>query len=182
MKLQTQADQGPYKAASLDIDHIYRTYNGELRRLARLKLGGDQATADDVIQDAFIRLSKSKNRYRTEDARFILYRIVRNLLVDKMRAKKVREKNHENIRLNYVTITDITPERTALGREALRIIEQAILSLPEKTQGIYVLSRMEGWSYKEIADHCGISISSVEKQMSKALSKIAEAVAAHQGE
>jgi RNA polymerase sigma-70 factor (ECF subfamily) len=49
-------------------------------------------------------------------------------------------------------------------------LQKAIASLPEKCRTIYLMSRMDGKTYTEIAENLGVSIKAVEKQISKALS------------
>jgi RNA polymerase sigma-70 factor (ECF subfamily) len=53
-------------------------------------------------------------------------------------------------------------------------IQQAINELPEKCREIFMLNRYEGLRYSEVADHLGISVKTVEAQMSKALKSLKE--------
>ena len=59
------------------------------------------------------------------------------------------------------------------ARERLRIVEQAIDELPPRTREVFVLHRIEGMKYSEIARALDISVSAVEKNMARALAHLA---------
>ncbi|HUD92897.1 RNA polymerase sigma factor [Sphingobium sp.] len=159
-----------------DIEQAFRAHSTELYRLARSNLAGDSVAADDVIQDAFVRLIRSAFRYPVGDIRPILYRIVRNLLKDRAKAARVRRQAEPHLRLVAPDACELTPERIIMGRDKLTRVEQAILALPPKCRQVYVLARMEHMSNADIAQHCGTSISNVEKHMTKALGRLSQAL------
>ncbi len=64
---------------------------------------------------------------------------------------------------------EIDPERVLSGKEELNAATSALLSLPERTRTVFVLRRLEGWRFGEIARHLGISVSAAEKHMVKAI-------------
>jgi RNA polymerase sigma-70 factor (ECF subfamily) len=64
---------------------------------------------------------------------------------------------------------EIDPERVLCGKEELRAATTALLSLPERTRTVFILRRLEGYRYRDIAAHLGISVSAVEKHMVRAI-------------
>ena len=78
--------------------------------------------------------------------------------------------NFENM-LPISTPGDITSS-SLLSEELEMKIEQAINSLPEKSQVIFRLSRFEGLKYSEIAERLNLSVKTVETQISRALTKL----------
>jgi RNA polymerase sigma-70 factor (ECF subfamily) len=68
---------------------------------------------------------------------------------------------------------EIDAERVLSGMEELDAAAAALLSLPERTRTIFLLRRLEGYSYRDIAGHLGISVSAVEKHLVKAIRHLA---------
>ncbi|MFN7197391.1 MAG: sigma-70 family RNA polymerase sigma factor [Hylemonella sp.] len=61
---------------------------------------------------------------------------------------------------------------TLIGHETQQKIDSAILRLPPQCRTVFQLSRLEGLKYQEIANHMGISIKTVETQMTRALKQL----------
>ena len=72
--------------------------------------------------------------------------------------------------------TNIPVIQTLMADDLQVEIDQAIDSLPEKCRLVFVLSRFEDMTYQEIADQLGISIKTVENQISKALKSLRSAL------
>ena len=64
------------------------------------------------------------------------------------------------------------PEEITAGRERLDCLRAAIQELPERTRQIFVLHRLEELTYDQVADRLGISESSVQKHLAKALQHV----------
>ena len=71
----------------------------------------------------------------------------------------------------------VTPEDEAAARQDFMILEDALRQLPAKTREIFLMSRVQGHSYGEIANRVGISQSAVEKHMLRALRHCREKLA-----
>lgn len=94
-----------------------------------------------------------------------LYTAVRNRCLNYLRDKK------KNVTLENVPEHEFTEENTSMETEELeKEIELGIALLPDKCRMVFELNRIEGLKYAQIADKMGISIKTVEAQMSKALS------------
>ena len=71
-------------------------------------------------------------------------------------------------RLKITTLEACDPEEL-FSSEAQRLIDETLESLPEKTRTIFIMSRYENKTHKEIAEHLGLSTKSIEFHISKAL-------------
>lgn len=127
--------------------------------------------AQEVAQESFVRLM----RYRDEapDAWLaLLYRIATNVVTDRARwAVSHRAGDHVDVDSHADILASPGPDLAqALDTSrALEDVQRALLRLPARCRDIYLLNRIEGMSYTEIATHCGISVKAVEKHISKAL-------------
>jgi RNA polymerase sigma factor (sigma-70 family) len=140
----------------------------ERRRLVRLigRIVGCQATAEDLAQDTFVRLW---GRMVTSNDRSLLFRTAQNLAIDHIRAQRVRSRYVETILPAQATTVTPAPDSALAAREELGILLQALRTLPQRTQRIFLLNRLDGLSYPEIATALGVSVSTVEKEMIRAL-------------
>ncbi len=152
------------------------TYNGffhahikPLRNYIYYKYGDDQ-TANDVAQDAFITLWKNCSKVTLETAKAYLYKVANNL--------SMSLKRHEQVKLKYtnqtvkIDQTDESPEFLMLENEFMDQLNSAISTLPDKQREVFLMNRIEKLTYKEIAEINGVSQKAIEKLMHKALLKL----------
>ena len=129
---------------------------------------GCRARAEDVVQDAFLRYSAREDDVPPDkimDTRkpivrpvSYLYRIVRNLALDGMRRSAASGCNTDNTALERLSAPTATPEQTALDRDRLRVLADALMELPERTRIAFDMHRIEGLSLQEVAEHLGVSV------------------------
>jgi RNA polymerase sigma-70 factor, ECF subfamily len=138
---------------------IIRQHQETATRTAIRLLGGDRNTADDVVQEAFLRLWRTAAGYEARgQLRAYLLRIVCNLCADFQRKKPPTSSWERCIETpdNQPT-TDETLHRRLLA-EAVR---NAVACLPESQRAVFILSEYEGLSYREIAEILGVPIGTV---------------------
>lgn len=75
------------------------------------------------------------------------------------------------MRTRIATLEACNPEEL-FSKEARRIVDETLAQMPERTREIFVRSRFRGQSYKEIADEMGITVKSVEFEVSKAMKRL----------
>jgi RNA polymerase sigma-70 factor (ECF subfamily) len=144
------------------------TYRLALRRYfsKRVPLG----EVDDLVQEVFIRMQTHGDGPPIEHLDRYLFTVAASVLSDQARRRAVRrESAHETLQEIHYPTEDVTPERVLLGREALEMVVAAIADLPARTRDVFVLHRFEEMSCTSIAEQLGISISTVEKHIMKAL-------------
>ena len=125
------------------------------------KILDDRAHAEDVVQEAYLRLdAAAATRLLGEPLRY-LYRIVRNLALDTRRG--LQRDRKRLVPDDGTTVADIredrpSPEATAVARDELRVMSEAMAELPERTRIAIELHRFGECTFKEIAAHLGISV------------------------
>lgn len=127
---------------------------------------GDGQLAEDVVQDAFIKLWKNCSKVQFDKARSFLFTVARNLFLNTVAHKKI-VLQHEASPVK--SITNETPEFIMEEQEFMDKLKRTIADLPEKQREVFLLSRIDKKKYSEIAEIVGISIKAVEKRMSLAL-------------
>jgi len=127
-----------------------------------------QDDADDVAQEAFVRLYRSRQRYRP-DAKFstFLYRIVVNLCIELSRKQK-RRPSVDAEEADPSGPRSGEPERVVLQRDLVGRVKNALQRLPDKQRTAVVLCRYEGRSYREIAEVLGCTEKAVEAMLYRA--------------
>jgi RNA polymerase sigma factor (sigma-70 family) len=131
--------------------------------------------AEDLAQEVFVRILSRGDVAAIADLRAYLFEVALTVLIDSARRDKVRHRaTHQRFDPEGHGAEDFASDRIHLGREALGRATSALLELPERTRIIFVLRRLEGMKYSEIAHKLGISVSAVEKQMLRAISYLTE--------
>jgi RNA polymerase sigma-70 factor (ECF subfamily) len=150
-----------------DLDALYRTQAPRLFRFFSRKAGGDDAT--DLVNEAFVRLLGIERRLAgaVERPAAYLSRIAANLLKD--RARIARRANAGHVPFDETVHGGADTEFLHDGRETLRRLNDAVARLRPRTREIFLLHRVEGLTYAQIADEVGMSVKGVKKQMAKAL-------------
>jgi len=123
--------------------------------------------AFDIVQEAFIKIWENCNKFDLLKAKSYLFSIAGNLFLNIKKHEKV-VRNYENNSTNLYIDTE-TPEDTLRQKEFKHKLEKAIGNLTDTSREVFLLNRIEGKKYKEIAKLLDISVKAVEKRMSKAL-------------
>jgi RNA polymerase sigma-70 factor (ECF subfamily) len=146
-------------------------------RLWLRKWIGRVQDVDDVIQEAYCRLSELDSVMHISSGRAYLFQTTRNIVLEQARRSKiVRIDNVTD--LGELSIVDETPplDRVVGGARELQRVQQLIEQLPLKCRRVFVLRRVHGVSQRDIAKDLGISESAVEKQATRGLKAILRAM------
>jgi RNA polymerase sigma factor (sigma-70 family) len=137
-----------------------------LRRFVRAKVENRQ-DAEDVIQEAYLRVLRYSAEHVVENQERLLFSAARNLAVDSRRRRKAREKTAAESAV--VAATDWpSADEVVDAKQRLDHVEAAIASLPARCREVFLMHRIDGLSYSRIAVHSGISVSAVEKHIARA--------------
>lgn len=161
-ELITQARSGDRRAFETLINRYYET----MFRMA-FKWCGNRTQAEDITQDACIKLARSLESYRG-DAAFTswLYRLVINCGRDWMRAQN-RHPDNPNA-MEFVSLRDKKDE-TVYARQVM----SEVYALPEGEREALLLVHSEGFSHKEAADILGCKESTISWRIHEARKKLA---------
>lgn len=139
---------------------LYRLYGGELYGFT-LKELGDRGTAEEIVQEVFLRAWRHAGRYDPERAgvRTWLYQITRNAIIDSRRRAAVRPglPQHES---DSDAGTTATLEQAMLGWQVAAALERLT---PEHRQMIR-MAQFRGLTMREIADHTGLPLGTVKSR------------------
>ena len=142
----------------------------KLFRLA-LRITFDSSEAEDIVQDTLIKVWDKRDEWQQiESIESYCMTITRNLAID--RSQKMEARNMELTPEAQEMPDTLTPEKLFEQDEQLRLIHQAINSLPEKQRTIVQLRDIEGKSYKEIAEILGITEEQVKVNLFRARQRI----------
>lgn len=129
----------------------------------------DRQACMDMVQDVFLWLWEHRQTVQMEQPGAYLKAAVKFKMANYIRNGKVKDRVMEQLIRHSNTSVN---SNLAEIKELSRLVHQVVARLPNKCREIYLLSRQEQMSNKEIADKLGISVKTVENQMSIALKRI----------
>ena len=143
-----------------------------VRRIARAARGGGEA--EDLLQSAFIRLQAYSAGAHVVDPAAFLVRTAINLAIDERRKCAVRGDLAAKAE-QVEDIADFLPlqDEVVAARERLMMVTRALDELSDKTRTIFLMHRLDGMKYRDIAAHFEITVSAVEKHIAKAVLHLA---------
>lgn len=156
---------------------LFRKYIGPVVAFA-LSFVGSRARAEELAQDAFVHLFRTRHRYEPR-ARFstFLYRIVTNVCLTEVRRAEHRNmgrradretESEAGIVLGVADPHSRTGEDDLLLREEMDKMRAAIMKLPPQQRAALLLARVEGLSYEDAAHSLRCSVSAVKSLIHRA--------------
>lgn len=164
------APEGEGPCDALSIEAVIRSHHDALIRFLRKRLRTPD-DASDVAQETYIRMMQYDGSRHIQSPSSMLYRIAINVANDLGRSEQVRRAGDQLPLEEVELVSDQpAPDRAVSSMQDLSLLYEAIADLPPKCQQVFLLSRVRGMTYPEIAQHCGISVKMVEKHIGRALS------------
>ena len=154
------------------VDILYRDHAAVLRRRLRARLGSTDE-ANEVLHDAFARLLGARPLRAVREPGAFLNRIVRNLLIDRSRRGSARPV-HVTIESERENAVPPEQEQAIELEQMRRRYREVIAALPPRMREVFVLHRLEGFSYKEIAVRLDISTRTVEWHIAEAIVRLSK--------
>ena len=136
----------------------------------------DLDKSEDIVQDVFVKIWNEKNLLDAKmNVQSYIYTMVKNRALEVARRENIGQKINRH--LEYLQKDTFSEQVDDEEIEKLRLLEQIYVSirqLPPKCADVFILSKVNGLTYTQIADRMNISVKTVENQMGKALKKLRE--------
>jgi RNA polymerase sigma-70 factor (ECF subfamily) len=146
---------------------LVRRHSGWLTAILTLRYGRD--TAEDLVQETWLKAAQHDPAIPVRHPRAWLLRIAVNAARDQHRRRQVRPNLTDSDGPDALDQIPTPPDQA----EALAL-KQLVLALPPKLRDTFLLARIAGLTYEEIAQHQGIALKTVEWRMTKALALCAQ--------
>ena len=125
-------------------------------------------TAQEIAQEAFLRTYRERESVITPRA--FLFSTARNLAANEIRHRRAVEREAAASADEFLPAAEYESMESELLRdERNRLIQQAVDRLPSQCRAAFTLRVFHEYSYKEVADHLGISVKTVEKHISRGM-------------
>lgn len=155
-------------------DGLYHRWAGPLLRYLE-RMVGDTATAEELLQDAFLRVHRARTRYEPR-ARFstFLYRIATNLALNELKRPRRRHRHQEEDAQVLADPGHPRADDVVDTRRRRAAVEQILDGLPERQRVALWLSAAEGHSYAEVAQILDTTEKSVKALVHRGRSALVE--------
>lgn len=171
----TSADFDEERLTSAYADHF-----NELASSLRSLYGAGPPDPDDIVQQAFVRVSQRATGRSIKNLKNYLWITARNLMVSAMRAETSYQRAVSNFAQTMLEADEdpLDPERVLLAKRKVELIFDCLRQMPERRRTIFILCRIEGLTPAEAGRRCGVSRSSAVRHVAIAINQIVEALSA----
>lgn len=153
-------------------EEVFMAQRGSLLRTVQ-RIVGSHSTAEDVLQETYLRVSAAMRERQVDNLVPFLFQTARNLALDHLRSLRRRnsvlQSDVPSEVIEQVPSDAAGPERAVAQQQLLERLDEALAGLLPRQQQVFVLNRLHGWSYAEIAEHMDISLSTVQKDLKLAM-------------
>ena len=133
----------------------------------------NHAEIEDLVQDVFTRMVARDSTEPVEHLGGYVLKTAATVFTDWIRRRSSHGASlHVAFEPELHGEDEVDPQRILGGREELQAATKVLLQLPERTRTVFILRRLEGKRFQEIAAHLGISVSAVEKHMVRAIHQL----------
>ncbi len=169
-----QAGSSPRGDRDAAFTQLVERYQKRIYYAARKMLHGDHDEADEIAQQTFVKAYEALANFRSESQLYTwLYRIMMNAVIQKSRKGKVRQFIGLDD-INELAEEGIEPDGQLLKSETTRLIEEAIETLPQKQQRVFMMRFYDELPYEDIASIVGTSVGGLKANYFHAVKKIGE--------
>jgi RNA polymerase sigma factor (sigma-70 family) len=153
------------------IEALYDMYSASLYGIiSRIII--DTATAEDVLQETFVKIWHSFTSYSTEKGRLFTWmvNVARNLAIDKLRSKDFKNQNKNQELENNVTFID--EQNNTVYNPDLLGIKELVQTLKPDQKSILELVYFKGYTHVEAADELGIPLGTIKTRLRMAIQQL----------
>ena len=127
---------------------------------------GDTELATDIAQETFLRIWEKQDKVKPDRIKGLLYKIASDLFITHYRKEK---RSFDFFKYYQSDKEAYSPEDELVFKQLKQQYSRVLAKMPEKQRTVFLMSRVEGMKYSEIAEINGISVKAVEKRMKYAL-------------
>lgn len=154
------------------LDEVCRTQASWLARFFRRQLG-NREDAQDLTQETMLRYIRAAPATAAAPPQAYLHRIAVNLLRDRFKSSDTKMTRSTRPLIEGLDqADDFDQHRTLAGREELEQWQAILDRLPARTLEIFLFSRIDNCTYKEIATKLGMTVPNVRRHMIKAIAHV----------
>lgn len=167
------------RARNLVVQGLYSRHHSALMGFLRRLLGNDDAEAQDIAQESYLRLCRQDGdleKIRGQE-RSYLFKAAHNLLRDRHRRSAVRSAVQVPSAVlgpDEEAVDGATPATSLELKQTLVTVRRAVDGMSPEVREVFMLRRSETLTYRQIAERLGIAERTVERRMHKALSHLKE--------
>ena len=150
------------------IEALYDMYSASLFGVIS-RIVSDEATAEDVLQETFVKIWHSFSSYSEEKGRLFTWmvNVARNLSIDKLRSKDFKNRSKNQDLENNVTSID--EQRNTVYKPELMGIKELVQTLKPEQKSILDLVYFKGYTHVEAADELGIPLGTIKTRLRMAI-------------
>lgn len=158
----------------LAFEEIYNHWNAKVYFFVKNMIRNDAFLVEDIVQSVFVKLWEVKETVDPEgNLGGYLFKIAKNMVLNQLKRQIHQDRYEANeIATSKDYLYTNSTEQELDVRFLESILQEYILELPEKRRQVFLLSRKYYMTNKQIAEHLGISVNTVESQMTKALATL----------
>lgn len=146
---------------------IYKKYWYKLFLIANKRLN-DREISEELVQEIFVQLWEKRGTLTIICLEKYLARAMKYAVIDHIRSQIIKN-NYFNYYRTFIDQNESDTENLIAINDLTTFLEKGLKSLPEKSQEIFRLSRMESWPVTKIATHLQLSEKGVEYHITKSL-------------
>ncbi len=149
-------------------NHVFLAQRVSLLRTLE-RMVNNHSTAEDLLQETYLRVTRALSERSIDHLEPFVFQTARNLALDHLRARRIQSRTLlEDVPLDVVQSVAAPLSSAEDAAHAEQMLERLNISLNQLTprqQQIFILNRLHGHSYLEIADKLGVSLSTVQKDL-----------------
>ncbi len=146
---------------------IYKKYWYKLFLIAQRRLN-DKAVSEELVQEIFVQLWEKRESLQIQSLENYLVRAAKYAVIDYIRTQIVKN-NYIHYYRSFIEQEDLQTENIVAVNDLTSLMEKGLKTLPEKSQEVFRLSRMENWPVTKIATHLQLSEKGVEYHITKSI-------------
>ncbi|MBT4524431.1 MAG: sigma-70 family RNA polymerase sigma factor [Phycisphaerae bacterium] len=157
------------------VAELYDRYCALVFKLS-LQFLSNNAEAEDAVQEVFVRLWKTADRFDPRKAKLVTWvmLITRRHLIDRIRRKMVRPKQQEFTEHHEVSATDTPLPSNTLLHERNALLWQALQALPEMQRTVIERAYFHGFTLREVSKQLDAPLGTVKSALSRGLLRLRE--------